>query len=86
MAVPAEQQTRQALNPLSGNQKRSGDLLENEVDKRQAARAPATQGDENAAPMPAPPSPVNVGDGEVQEAAPGGVLCSWCAWPAAQGC
>ena len=70
MAVPAEQQGRQALSQLSDNQKRGGDLLENHVDKRQAARAPAAQGDENAAPMPAPPSPANVG-GEGGERMPG---------------
>ena len=58
MAVPAEGQERPALSQLSGNQKRGGDLLENKQDKRQAAGAPATQGDENAGPMPAPPSPV----------------------------
>ena len=54
MAVPAEQQGRQALSQLSDHQKRGGDLLENKVGKRQAARAPAAHGDENAAPTPAP--------------------------------
>ena len=61
MAVPAEQQARQALGQLSTHQKRDGDPLENKVDKRQAALAPAAKGVENAAPMLAPPSPVNVG-------------------------